>query len=300
MGLSWHIHCLLVWKVSGLNTAASTSHAPTGKHIAVAFRGAYHRLSGRNGHRRWSNQDNLDHDHYCSDYFQDADNIDRAIIAPLREAGNNVSIYFHTYSSLDDPTLDEKLVTNLGPRRHTISNTTLPKIVDSFIEVLDLVGKDDDIDYIVLLRFDVRYKRRITELNIDWDKSNFAFREFDCGKLFPAVAGQYRKASDLFYVLPILHRLSMIQALRMSSYLSPATRGPGHWAWDPLAKLLGYSNMSMISSYCGSSKTTYSGDLLPQNDFEGPFLGIDPACDTGNLSSSNSPNNQSAHATPVI
>eukprot|EP00959_Pyramimonas_sp_CCMP1952_P307892 6443939-Pyramimonas_sp.AAC.1 len=42
-----------------------------------------------------------------------------------------------------------------------------------------MVGNDDDIDYIVLLRFDVRYKRRIFELNVQWDKSKSRdFRHF--------------------------------------------------------------------------------------------------------------------------
>jgi len=265
--------------------SAPANSALNGKHIAVAFHGAYHRHSGTGNREELSNQEDLDMSippGGCSDYFQHADHIERAIVAPLTGAGSNVSVYFHTYSSLDSPERDEQLVARLGPRRHAFSKTTLPKIVDSFIEVLDLVGNDDDIDYIVLLRFDARYKRRISELNVQWDKSNFAFRDRFLGFTDPQ-SKMCHKVSDFFHVLPMPHRLPMIHALRVSRGVDP--HGSGHWAWEPLAEQLGSSNLNMMSNdynYTGDGRqVTYNGDLLPNDDFEPPFLGLSRACGTG-------------------
>jgi len=284
-GFLFYTHCVLDSRVNGMAMSAAAKPALQGKHIAVAFHGAYHR-HGEHGKREgWSNQEGLSIDippDGCSDYFQHADHIDRAIVAPLKGSGNNVSVYFHTYSSLDSPELDVQLVGHLAPRRHAFSKIALPKIVDSYIEVLDMVGNDDDIDYIVLLRFDVRYKRRIFELNVQWDKSNFAFRDRFLGFTDPQSKMDH-KVADLFHVLPMSHRLPMIHALRVSRGVDP--HGSGHWAWEPLAEQLGSSNLNMISSnynYTGDYwRITYTGDLLPNEDFEPPFLGVSRACGTG-------------------
>jgi hypothetical protein len=281
----WYIHCIFDLRVNGMTLSAPATLALNGKHIAVAFHGAYHRHSGPGNREEWSHQEDLAMripPGGCTDYFQHADHIERAIIAPLKGAGNNVSVYFHTYNSSGGPELDEQLVARLGPRRHTFSKTVLPKIVDSYIEVLDLVGNDDDIDYIVLLRFDVRYKRRISELNVQWDKTNFAFRDRFLGFTDPQSKMDH-KVADLFHVLPMPHRLPMIHALHVSRGVDP--HGSGHWAWEPLAEQLGSYNLNLMSNnynYTGDYwRVTYTGDLLPNEDFEPPFLGLSRACGAG-------------------
>ena len=167
------------------------------KTVAIGFHGAYDRTG--------SQFDSSS----CSDFFQVSKNIFSTIIEPLREK-YNVLIFFHTYRHEGCVEKDSALVNMLAPEAYQFSNSKLPRIIDSYIRVIDLIdntanrttkkitmaSKSKAIDYVLLLRFDVRYKQSFEKLNIEMEKVNIAFRD----------QKQYwelrRKVSDLFFLVP--------------------------------------------------------------------------------------------------
>lgn len=167
------------------------------KTVAIGFHGAYDRTG--------SQFDSLS----CTDFFQVSKNIFSTIIEPLREK-YNVLIFFHTYRHEGCLEKDNALVNMLEPEAYEFSKSKLPRIIDSYIRVIDLIdetanrttnkitmaSKSKAIDYVLLLRFDVRYKQSFNKINIEMEKVNIAFRD----------QKQYwelrRKVSDLFFLVP--------------------------------------------------------------------------------------------------
>jgi hypothetical protein len=193
--------------------------APRRKRIAVGFHGAYD--------RKGSEFDRFS----CSDFFQVSDNIESQLLAPLRRS-YDVTTFFHTYRHLECRDKDDALEAFLRPASHKFSDAKLPRIIDSYLVVIDLImdaaygsrepalastndtaalrALPSDIEYVVLARFDVRYKVPFARLNVEMDKVNFAFRDRK------AYWKRRRKVSDLFFVMPIHHLAPFRKALDAS------------------------------------------------------------------------------------
>ena len=79
----------------------------------------------------------------CCDFLaKDLRNHRAQLLWPLvaRLGVRSVDIYFHTHPHC--PVTDDRLVQALKPRRHEFSDT--PRVVDSYIRVLQLAMIDDD------------------------------------------------------------------------------------------------------------------------------------------------------------
>ena len=146
------------------------------------------------------------HRQACSDFFLDADNITSTLIRPLQERNISVETFLHstTYCAASDA----RLVRFLQPVRHAFAPSNLPRIVDSYLQVMSMVeayavdrervtsSNESYFDAVVLSRFDVRFTQSILDLNIDWGMINIAFRDG------PPYWRKESKVSDLFFVYP--------------------------------------------------------------------------------------------------
>jgi len=158
-----------------------------------------------------------------------------------------VKTYFHSYVDANCSQRDQRLLRELSPVRHEFSNEYLPRIVDSFIKVLDLVLQDkSEIDAIVLTRFDLRYRAPITSFSVKWNATNVAHKD-----LRSKWEGR-EVTSDVFYVLPIGHVEPLIDALNQSANFENSG-GAGHWISDPFVKRMGRSALNYIDPQIGSS-----------------------------------------------
>lgn len=237
------------WKKQETSLNADTA-AP--KRIALAYHGDYHRramLSHGAGPGAVFG---------CSDFFHNADFHQKLVLEPLLRTGATVRTYFHSYNDRACPQRDARLLRALRPARYEFSEEHLPLIVDSYIKVLELVLQDEeDVDAIVLTRFDLRYRAEITEINLDWNKTNVAHRE---GEKSWKTQG---KLSDLFFVLPVTHARPLIRALKESAIRH--RNGPGHWFYHPFTSRMGKQAIHIIdeefapSTFSPSQTTTFLG-----------------------------------------
>ena len=181
-GSSSHVDVLKIKS----NNSASLPGGPAGltlnkpARVALAFHGDYAR-----GIQSRSSTSNA----RCSWYWACSSNIRTNVIESLRKIDVETSVYFHTmHYNLE---YDKSLVLDLDPVGYEFTEK-LPFIVDFYRRVLSLVAATFDGDTIILLRFDVIYRRPIASLPIDWTMLNYAFRDIN----------SKQKTSDLFFVLP--------------------------------------------------------------------------------------------------
>ena len=195
------------------------------KVVALGFHGEYHR------------RQELFHLHGegCSNFFNDAANISAALKEPLEAAGVGVLTLVSTVGSC--PSLDQQLLDELKPVSHAIAACRLPRIMDSYLEVMSLAENHDPVPtHIVLTRFDVRYRLPIHEMDIKWDKLNLAFPDG------PVYWEKERKVSDLFHVFPYRYLVPLRRAMEATARRT----GAAHWIYKPLAISIGPSSMNFV------------------------------------------------------
>jgi len=218
------------------------------KNIAIAYHGQYIR------------KEELFHAHAtgCSIYFNDAENIRKYLELPLMRHNRTVTSFFHTVNHCSQS--DRKLVDDIKPASFMFSSSKLPRIVDSYISVLDLVSKwRTPVDIVILTRFDVSFRWPITRLWIDWSKINIAFKDG------PTYFSKEHKVSDLFHIFP----RNLLREVRAA--LDASARGSGHYIYNYLVKELGQSKIHFIEPRGRSSNVGI-------NDSNPTFLYIDRSC----------------------
>jgi hypothetical protein len=260
-----------IWAPTNNSTWQLTARRNTvPKRVAIAYRGDYHRRVLLSHAVEYSDDPDVENSSVawgCSDFFHNAEQHWQNLVSPLEAAGASVKTYFHSYRDLACPQRDSRLVRELRPRRHEWSRKHLELIVDSYLRVLELVLEDEDeIDAVVLTRFDLRYREPITAFDIDWSVTNVAHREGEMSWL------KQKKMSDLFYVLPIGHVQPLMEALRVSGTdpTGHKATGAGHWIWYPFTDAMGKDALRFIDQQFTPSFSSPS---------ETPsFLGISRRC----------------------
>jgi hypothetical protein len=190
----------------------------------------------------------------CSDFFHGAEHYREQVVSPLLAAGTSVKTYFHTYVDTDCPQRDERLVRELDPARYEFQQKRLPRIVDSLIRVLELVLQDEqEIDAVVMTRFDLRYRVPITSLNVDWNATNLAFH--DVSPMWKA----RQSVSDLLFILPVKHVRPLIQSLNVSAG-RPGLKsgGPGHDMYNAFVRIVGSTALRFIDDSPGGATSASS------------------------------------------
>ena len=261
--------------------------------IAVGFHGEYFRRSF-NPHTRGQ---------VCSDFFGNVANINENILSSLTDRGYEVRFFFHTIRYSECPEKDQALLDILRPTAYEFSESTLPRIIDSYMRVISLISRarfpaiqnksdqSSPIDYALLLRFDVVYYKPFSALNIDMTKVSLAFRDT------PDQWNRYFKVSDLFFAMPIRYVSTFRDVLDLSC-LSNTARGtcfdgrngkicadrhtdkrcPAHFIYPRLVSVIGERNIEFIDSkYLSSTINVYDslGEPYPRKDV---FLAINRSC----------------------
>lgn len=181
-----------------------TGAPPKGTNIAIVFRGEYLR-SGVHC------KPNL-----CSDYWMNKDNINENVVAPLKKAGANVRLFFHTYSYTD--AADTELVKDLKPDGYRFGDFNgIPwgRDVYSYFEAMKAAMKDGWPDHLMLIRFDVSYRVPITSLDISWGPLNF------CSPGGGHYWTDLHKVNDLFFIIPKKYVDHFAAALKVTAGYPP-------------------------------------------------------------------------------
>ena len=270
---------------------ASSDDKPPLKRVAMAFHGEYLR-------RALLRHTGVD-EKACSNFFLDAENITATLVRPLADMGAVVETFFHTTSHCEAS--DGRLVEALRPVRHAFAPKNLPRVVDSYLRVMEMVeayacerqqesgGKNENggrpyFDAVILSRFDVRFTvHSILDLNIDWQMINVAFRDISTSWK------RESKVSDLFFVYPGNRLgLHLRRAMDTSASAGPSTRhslgsSAAHWLLPHLMKGLDEPKPTGVAGHWyrwGSvnfiDPAGRSSNVLPNSS--ATFLYLDRSC----------------------
>lgn len=159
-------------------------------------------------------------------------NIVQNIIEPL-QGGNDVSVYLTTYDHKEIADL-----TNLySPKKIQIltyddhfMQTTYTKSLTNLL--------DQDLDFVISTRFDIVYRKAISDFTLDYEKMNALFKEKDHNHL--------NYTCDNFYAFPAKYLEKFSQAI-LSMY-DGGERNGMHGAIHEMSKYIGYDNINFIDS----------------------------------------------------
>jgi len=242
-----------------------TSHNSLGiipKHVAVLYHGHYDRaFEGQ-----------------CSDFFAVAQNHALTLINPLRSRGIVVNTFFHTYRNINCRQKDDFLVEYLQPISYEFSESNLPKIIDSYVRVLQLANAASPSPEVMLLcRFDIMFTWSILEINIEWHKINLSWRDVR------EAWQHFQKSNDLFITLPFQYTSAFEKSLYESAQRSPS--GDGNFIFKSLASTVGPSEIRFIDSEFRTSTIDSHWLAVHRNDTGGAkvFLALERSCEGNKL-----------------
>lgn len=251
------MHCVVFSLL--LIHAAPRRHQQGEQHLALGIPSQISTVAiGFHGH--YLRKEKLIHHHQigCSIFKNSRVNVTASLLEPFRIKNVSVLTFFHTYESCVEQ--DRELLDYLRPASYSFSSCLLPRIVDSYIRVLDLIEAHPSfskVDAIILSRFDARYRLKIDEMPLEWSKLNLAFKDG------PVYWRKYHKVSDLFHVLP----RSMLTPLRRAFDVS-TKRGSsaGHFIYDHIKAV------NFIDANVHRSSNVNEGDA------NATFLVLDRSC----------------------
>lgn len=140
----------------------------------------------------------------------------------------------------------------------TYQNDVLPDVVDFYkpisIQLVDYNTSDqrktlfyslnqvanEDLDFIIIGRFDIQFKQKITTLNIDYTKFNFIFRETE-----PYWSG-HRYVSDTFFAFPKVFLPYFMEAVKREIEHPERPYSDMHNAYKQLEPLIGNENIHFM------------------------------------------------------
>lgn len=122
----------------------------------------------------------------------------------LIDCYEDVDIFFHTYhprnisNDMSPDDLVEKLKHLTKPKNYKIDTDDNKNIRYSILEVNKLFNKTD-YDFVINTRFDLHFKKKITEFEIDYNKFNFLWKEYN--KRCPRISKTHitYRCSDLMW-----------------------------------------------------------------------------------------------------
>ena len=194
--------------------------------IALGYHGHYRRIGARHSLKE------------CSDLFDVYTNHKVYLYKPL----NITDVYFHTYSFIQCPADDEKLVKLLNPVSYVIEHKLKPYIVDSMLEVMKLIKEQKRNTHFILARFDSLYTRHFTQ-QINWSQINIAFRDIYLTDITSKTWKYYNRknnshlwrndyfVSDLFFTFPSNTYNMFENGLLFSKIWDVERVGHGHWIY---------------------------------------------------------------------
>lgn len=164
-------------------------------------------------------------------------NIKHNIIKPI-QSSNDTSIYITTYKSevveeLNDYYSPKKSLFLEFKDSHQV--LTYKKSIEQLI--------DEDIDFIICTRFDIHFKKKISDINIDYTKFNVLFKELGHWKWW----SKNKFTSDNLFAFPKKYLSSFINVLD-DIYRRPARANCNdlHHVFYRMRKIIGKKNTHII------------------------------------------------------
>lgn len=176
--------------------------------------------------------------HGKAGFLKCAENIKENIIEPLKQkyhTNTYICTYEHTrINELRDCYNPKKLITL--PFEGSNQITT----VKSALEML----KDEDIDFIFVVRFDTKFKHKFLEENVevDYNKINFLYPPHE-----PWL--DYQFVSDLFFMLPKKHLTEMFNSLDWLLANPPRSCIDLHGIYVAVKKFLKEDDINFLYNY---------------------------------------------------
>jgi len=133
--------------------------------------------------------------------------------------GLNTEVYITTYYSDDD----NNLINFFKPKKYQFldfENSTQRKTYLKSLEQL----KNEDLDFIISTRFDIDFFKKLNNLNINFDKFNFLFKEYENYKNI----NNDTHVSDTLFCFPKKYLINFIDSLELiiKTYTCKRRRNP--------------------------------------------------------------------------
>lgn len=116
------------------------------------------------------------------DYRKSLQNYKEFILNPFIQSGNSVDVFLATYDSKISP----ELLTDYSPKKYIFLDkcqqeygctNSFARQCDFHIILMDMLKEyDEQYDLIIEVRFDLFFKAKITEMNLDYEKINIGFK----------------------------------------------------------------------------------------------------------------------------
>jgi hypothetical protein len=179
---------------------------------------------------------------YIKDFRDSWSNIKKMLIDPFKEQGHEVKIYISCYP-IEDEIIRKEFYLSVNPDRITFNtrqNSDPYTCKRTIFENLK-----DDVDFIVSVRSDILFSRKLANENIDYTKFNFLFPE---GR-GPQWWNTFRFTNDMIYMWP--HTLTPIIENSIKSCYRWPRKGhtDSHALWLKLIQYIPESEMHFISQF---------------------------------------------------
>ncbi len=135
------------------------------------------------------------------DFRKTYENFFETIYTPLSQS-HEVSVYTTTYPH----ELKEEFIAAYKPKKHQFIPFEGSHPRSTFVHGLCLI-EEEPIDVVVCTRFDIRFNQKLTDMNVDWNKFNFIFKEKEMWE-------REQFVSDTFYVIPMKYLYDAADAVQ--------------------------------------------------------------------------------------
>ena len=165
------------------------------------------------------------------DWTVTRDNVKEYLIDPI---GQSCTVYITTYGNNDLKEVQEFY----NPKKLNSLDFEGSNQLDTMIKALINI-EQEELDFIIVIRFDTEYLQKIDTFEFDFDKFNFLFKEKN------AWAGE-KFISDNFFAFPKKHLQSFIDALKDEQ--SKPSRGFNdlHNSYNRLKDIIGEESIHFV------------------------------------------------------
>lgn len=196
-------------------------------------------ISHLTGNQRWP---------VSRSYLDCKENFLTHLLYPL-EKKMEVKVYTTTYTSTES----DNILNFYKPKKHQFLKLETSHQIITFLLNLYMLEKQD-LDYLLITRFDIFFNEAFKQLQFDFNKFNFLCKEKDHWE-------NYRFVNDCFYFLPYSMLGDLLVACK-ELYDNPPRPGlmDMHGLYSPLIKIIGDNNVNFLTQehYLSSNNPVYT------------------------------------------
>lgn len=150
---------------------------------------------------------------------------------------NEVKTYLFSYQNND---IDD-IINWYKPTKHNFIPFEGSHQQTTYIKSLEQLV-DEDLDFIISTRFDIKFYKPLSEYDIDFSKSNFFFKEADGWWHNPIC----KFTNDALFMIPKIHLNDWIQALKNLHANPPRVNPDLHGAYRFVTEIIGEENAHFL------------------------------------------------------